>query len=412
MYTYKVMIHPNNKQETKIRRTLNKCIECNNIVYDYINSFIKNNEKIPSCGDVRKWVTTQKKIYDDIAISKRIGMTKKEMITNHLDILFYDVSNDALKQEIKDTYNSFIRYFNKLSKYPVKKKYDNYKKSFYVDPYKIEFSNKKVKLEKIANSLKQNRQVLNCINLAEKDRIPTNVKYYNPRVVLEGNRFYIVVGVEDTNYPKKKIVTTDNIIGIDMNIKSVVTSDNDVYKSVTSNKKYMKALKREKRLQKKLARKYIKAKELNKSLRESRNYQKQRKIKNKYTRRINNLKEAHIDYVITSIINKRPKTICIEDLDVKQMQQSKDNKYVRKGIQQNPFAKLLNKLTYRCQKIGISIIKADKYYASSKICSECGNKKIDLKLSDRTYICSNCGLVINRDYNAAINLKKYAIINN
>jgi len=412
MYTYKVMIHPNNKQETKIRRTLNKCIECNNIVYDYINSFIKNNEKIPSCGDVRKWVTTQKKIYDDIAISKRIGMTKKEMITNHLDILFYDVSNDALKQEIKDTYNSFIRYFNKLSKYPVKKKYDNYKKSFYVDPYKIEFSNKKVKLEKIANSLKQNRQVLNCINLAEKDRIPTNVKYYNPRVVLEGNRFYIVVGVEDTNYPKKKIVTTDNIKGIDMNIKSVVTSDNDVYKSVTSNKKNMKALKREKRLQKKLARKYIKAKELNKSLRESRNYQKQRKIKNKYTRRINNLKEAHIDYVITSIINKRPKTICIEDLDVKQMQQSKDNKYVRKGIQQNPFAKLLNKLTYRCQKIGISIIKADKYYASSKICSECGNKKIDLKLSDRTYICSNCGLVINRDYNAAINLKKYAIINN
>ena len=45
MYCYKVMIHPNNKQQTKIRRTLNKCIECNNIVYDYINSFIKNNEK-------------------------------------------------------------------------------------------------------------------------------------------------------------------------------------------------------------------------------------------------------------------------------------------------------------------------------------------------------------------------------
>ena len=42
MYTYKVMIHPNNKQETKIRRTLNKCIECNNIVYDYLDSFVKN----------------------------------------------------------------------------------------------------------------------------------------------------------------------------------------------------------------------------------------------------------------------------------------------------------------------------------------------------------------------------------
>ena len=409
MYCYKVMIHPNNKQTTKIRRTLNKCIECNNIVYDYIDSFIKNKEKIPSCGEIRKWFTTQKKIYDDIAISKRLGMTKKEMITNHLDILFYDVSNDALKQEIKDTYNAFIRYFNKLSKYPVKKKFDNYKKSFYVDPYKIKFSDKKVKLEKISNNKKYNRQILNYINLAEKDRIPTNVKYYNPRVVLEGNRFYIVVGVDDEHSPKKKITTTDNIIGIDMNIKSVVTSDNDIYKSITANKKYMKALKTEKKLQKKLARKYIKAKELKKSLRESRNYQKQRKIKNKYTRRINNLKEAHIDYVISSIINKRPKIICVEDLDVKQMQKS-DNKYLRKGIHQNPFAKLLNKLIDRCQKVGINVIKADRYYSSSKICNQCGYKKIDLKLSDRTYICPNCGLIINRDYNAAINLKKYVTI--
>ena len=411
MYCYKVMIHPNNKQTTKIRRTSNKCIECNNIDYDYIDSFIKNKEKIPSCIDVRKCFTTQKKIYDDIAISKRINMTKKEMITNHLDILFYDVSNDALKQEIKDTYNAFIRYFNKLSKYPVKKKFYNYKKSFYVDPYKIKFTDKKVRLEKIANNLKQNRQVLNYINLAEKDRIPANVKYYNPRVVLEGNRFYIVVGVDDEHSPKKKITTTDNIIGIDMNIKSVVTSDNDVYKSITANKKYMKALKTEKKLQKKLARKYIKAKELKKSLRESRNYQKQIKIKNKYTRRINNLKEAHIDYVISSIINKRPKIICVEDLDVKQMQES-DNKYVRKGLHQNPFAKLLNKLIDRCQKIGINIVKADRYYSSSKICNQCGYKKIDLKLSDRTYICPNCGLIINRDYNAAINLKKYVTINN
>ena len=161
MYSYKVMIHPNNKQETKIRRTLNKCIECNNIIYDYLDSFLKNNEKIPSCGDVRKWFTIQKGILDNEAINKRKNMTKKEMISNHLDTLFYDVSNDALKQEIKDTYNSFIRCFNKLSKYPVKKKYNNYKKSFYVDPYKIEFSDQKVRLEKIANNQKKNRQILN-----------------------------------------------------------------------------------------------------------------------------------------------------------------------------------------------------------------------------------------------------------
>ena len=409
MYSYKVMIQPNNKQETKIRRTLNKCIECNNIIYDYIDSFIKNNEKIPSCDDVRKWFTIQKGILDNDNINKRNNMTKKEMIANHLDTLFYDVSNDALKQEIKDTYNSFIKYFKKLAKYPVKKKYNNYKKSFYVDPYKIDFNDKKVRLEKIANNQKKNRQVLNYINLAEKDRIPTNVLYYNPRVILEGDRFYIVVSVDDKFAPKKKIETTDNIIGIDVNIKSVVTSDNDVYKAITYDKSYKKALKKEKRAQKKLSKRYIKTKELKKSLKESKNYQKIKRIKNKYTRRINNLKESHIDYIITSIKKKKPKLICIEDLDVNGMKKPKENKYIRKGIQQNPFSKLLKTLEDRCNNYGIKITKIDRYYPSSKTCNKCNYKKEDLKLSDRTFVCPKCGLIINRDYNAAINIKKYAL---
>lgn len=409
MYSYKVMIHPNNKQETKIRHILNKCIECNNIVYDYLDSFIKNNEKIPSCSDVRKWFTIQKGILDNEAIKKRKNMTKKEMLSNHLDTLFYDVSNDALKQEIKDTYNSFIRYFNKLSKYPVRKKYNNYKKSFYVDPYKIEFSDKKVRLEKIANNIKKNRQKLNYIKLAEKDRIPTNVIYYNPRVILDGDRFYIVVSVADEFAPKKIIETTDNVIGIDVNIKSVVTSDNDVYKAITYDKSYKKALKKEKRAQKKLSRKYIKSKELKKAIKDSKNYKKQRQIKNKYTRRINNLKESHIDYIITSIKNKRPKLICIEDLDINGMKEPKENKYIRKGIQQNPFRKLLKTLEDRCNNYGIKITKIDRYYPSSKTCNKCNYKKEDLKLSDRTFVCPKCGLIINRDYNAAINIKRYAL---
>ena len=409
MYSYKVMIHPNNKQETKIRRTLNKCIECNNIIYDYIDSFIKNNEKIPSCSDVRKWFTIQKLILDNKIIDKSKKLTKKETISNHLDTLFYDVSNDALKQEIKDTYNSFIRYFKRLSKYPVKKKYNNYKKSFYVDPYKIEFSDKKVRLEKIANNQKKNRQILNYINLAEKNRIPTNALYYNPRVKLEGDRFYIVVSVDDEFAPKKKIDATSNIIGIDLNLKAIVTSDNDIYKAVTYDKSYKKALKKERKAQKKLSIKYIKAKELKKSLKESKNYKKQRRIKNKYTRRINNLKEAHIDYIVTSLIHKKPKIICVEDLDVKHMQESKKNKYIRKGIQQNPFSKFLKTLENRCNNYGIKIIKTDRYYPSSKTCSKCGYTKEDLKLSDRTYICPSCGLKINRDYNAAINIKRHAL---
>lgn len=410
MYTYKVMIHPNNKQETKIRRTLNKCIECNNIIYDYLDSFVKNKETFPKCSDVRKWFTVQKRIKDNEVISKREGMTKKEMIENHLDTLFYDVSNDALKQEIKDTYNSFIRFFKKLSKYPVKKSYQAYKKSFYVDPYKIEFTTSKVKLEKIANNQKKNRQILNLISLAEKNRIPTNAAYYNPRVVLEGNKFYIVVVVDNEYAPKKKAVIDKNkTIGIDVNIKSIVTSDNVVYKTVTKTKNYKKAQKQFKRAQKKLSRRCIIAKEHNKELRHSKNYQKIKEKWRKYKDRLLNLRDDHITRIIEEISLLGPSKICVETLDVKSMKKKEKGKRktIAQGIQENPFRKFLSTLEERLTKRGIQIIYADKWYPSSKKCNICGYIKEDLKLSDRVFVCPNCSLKINRDYNAAINLNNY-----
>ena len=119
--------------------------------------------------------------------------------------------------------------------------------------------------------------------------------------------------------------------------------------------------------------------------------------------------QAHIDYVITSLIHQRPKIICIEDLDVKEMKESEEYEDVAKGIQQNPFTKFLKTLENRCNNYGIKIIKVDRYYASSKTCNKCNYKKEDLKLSDRTFICPICGLKINRDYNAALNIKKYVL---
>ena len=410
MYTYKVMIHPNNKQETKIRRTLNKCIECNNIVFDYLDSFVKNKKKFPSCLEVRKWFTNQKNILDNNTISKRANMTKKEMIENHLDVLFYDVSNDALKQEIKDTYNSFIRFFKKLSKYPVKKKYQSYRKSFYVDPYKIEFTDRKVKLEKIANNQKENRRVLNYVSLAERDRIPLNCKYYNPRIILDGDKFFVVVSVDDEYAPKKKKdVNKDKTIGIDVNISSIVTSDNVVYESATKLENYIKAKKKYKRFQRKLSKKLFIAKNSNKLLSQARNYQKTKRKWRNYKDRLLNIRNDHIDKIITDIISLVPYKICVETLDVNSMKEHKKGKRndIAKGIQENPFRKFLNLLEERATKRGIEIIYADKWYASSKTCSKCGNIKNDLKLSDRVFVCPTCGFKIDRDYNAAINLNNY-----
>ena len=410
MYTYKVMIHPNNKQETKIRRTLNKCIECNNIVFDYLDSFVKNKKKFPSCLEVRKWFTNQKNILDNNTISKRANMTKKEMIENHLDVLFYDVSNDALKQEIKDTYNSFIRFFKKLSKYPVKKKYQSYRKSFYVDPYKIQFTDRKVKLEKIANNQKENRRVLNYVSLAERNRIPLNCKYYNPRIILDGDKFFVVVSVDDEYAPKKKKdVNKDKTIGIDVNISSIVTSDNVVYESATKLENYIKAKKKYKRFQRKLSKKLFIAKTSNKLLSQARNYQKTKRKWRNYKDRLLNIRNDHIDKIITDIISLVPYKICVETLDVNSMKEHKKGKLndIAKGIQENPFRKFLNLLEERATKRGIEIIYADKWYASSKTCSKCGNIKNDLKLNDRVFVCPTCGFKIDRDYNAAINLNNY-----
>ena len=153
MYTYKVVIHPNNKQRTKILNTMNKCIECQNIVFDILNAYINRKEKLPKCSENKKLFTTIKKEKDTETINNRVGLTKKEQLEKHLDVLFYDVSNDALKQMVKDTYNAFVRFFKKESKYPNRKTYKDKHKSFYVDPYKIRFTDSKVKLEKISNNI-------------------------------------------------------------------------------------------------------------------------------------------------------------------------------------------------------------------------------------------------------------------
>lgn len=406
MYTYKVVIHPNNKQRTKIFNTMNKCIECQNIIYDILDTCLKEKKPLPKCSDLRRQFTLIKMKKDEETINKRKNLTKKEQIKNHLDVLFYDVSNDALKQTIKDTYNAFIRFLKKKSKYPKRKTYKDIHKSFYVDPYKIKFTENKVKLEKITNNQKQNRQVLNYINLAEKNRIPLNIKYYNPRVVYDGNRLYITVAVDDINRPVKKQKENNtketSSIGIDLNINSIVTSVNERYETVNKELRVKKINKRLKRTQRKLSKKYlIKEEEKRKS---KKNIIKLKKRLNKQYTKLKNIRDDYQYKVIYDIINNyNPKQIVVESLDVNQM---KENKNITKSIQITNFRKFINKIKEITNKLNITLKVADKYYPSSKICSGCNNKKEDLKLVDRIYKCNKCGLIIDRDLNAAINLAR------
>ena len=85
------------------------------------------------------------------------------------------------------------------------------------------------------------------------------------------------------------------------------------------------------------------------------------------------------------------------------------NKHLSKAIQEQKLYEFQRQVKYKSEKYGIKFVQADKWYPSSKLCSDCGYKKANLKLSDRTYICPNCGNIIDRDLNAAINLANYQI---
>jgi putative transposase len=94
----------------------------------------------------------------------------------------------------------------------------------------------------------------------------------------------------------------------------------------------------------------------------------------------------------------------MEDLNVTGMMK---NKHLSKAIAEQCFSEFIRQMRYKCEWNGIRFVQADRFYPSSKTCSHCGIIKRDLKLSDRTYVCPDCGFTIDRDLNAAINLSRY-----
>lgn len=122
----------------------------------------------------------------------------------------------------------------------------------------------------------------------------------------------------------------------------------------------------------------------------------------KLNHKLTNIRHNYRLQVINDIINRKPMFITIEDLNVKGMMK---NRHLSKALQQQSLYEFTRVLSYKCQWNGIELRQVDRYYPSSKLCHECGNVKYDLKLSDRTYICENCGNVIDRDYQASLNLR-------
>ena len=254
--------------------------------------------------------------------------------------------------------------------------------------------------EGFSMSKKKNKQKLNWIRLCEKGRIPTNCKYMNPRFTYDELHWYISVGIEVED---STTIPLNNGIGIDLGIKDLaVCSDGNIYKNINKTTTVNKLEKRKRRLQRSISRRYEKNKEGG-SYCKTCNIIKKEKELLKVTKRLTNIRQNYLHQTTSEIIKRKPSFICIEDLNVSGMMK---NKHLSKAVQQQCFYEFRKQMEYKSAWNNIPVIIADRFFPSSKLCSCCGSIKKDLKLSDRIYKCE-CGNVIDRDYQASLNLKMY-----
>ena len=139
------------------------------------------------------------------------------------------------------------------------------------------------------------------------------------------------------------------------------------------------------------------------STKKSKNYIKASARLAKQHRRISNIKNDFVEKV-SSLIVKNFDYVCMEDLNVKGMVK---NRHLAKAISDSSFYKLRNRISEKLNMVGKTFILADRFFASSKICSSCGNYNPHLRLKDREFNCDYCEVKIDRDFNAATNLLDY-----
>ena len=365
----KVRLYPTTNQE----ENLWKSVGTSRFIYNWT---LKRQEENYKNGG---------KFIPDRVFRKELTQLKKSELS-----WLNEVSNNVAKQAVKDACNAYKRFFKGLSDKPKFKSKRKSKKSFYNDNVAFRVKeNKLVKIEKIG-WIKTNEQ------------IPIGVKYSNPRISYDNKYWYLSVGIEQEEIKEE---LTNISLGIDLGLKDLaICSNGTIYKNINKSYVVRKIEKKLKRLQRQVSRKY----ELNRVGKEyikTNNIIKLEKQIQHVHRRLANIRNNYLHQTTTSIVKTKPYRVVIEDLNVKGMMK---NKHLSNAIRKQGFYEFKRQLEYKCKFRGIELIIADRFYPSSKTCSKCGEIKKDLKLKDRVYKCS-CGLTIDRDLNASINLSNYKL---
>lgn len=369
---FKIRLYPTKKQETLFY----KHIGCQRYVYNWALNL--NNELYK----------LEERKYSSADLGKMLTQYKKEMTWLN------EVSNATLKQSIRDLDKAYTNFFKKRAKLPKFKSKKKSKISFYSRYDKIKFyENNTVNLEKIGKVKYKSSYDIDFTKEGS---------FKNPHVSHSGRCWVLTFGLEVKNKVDK---LTKNIIGIDLGIKYLATcSDGVVYKNINKEIIIKKLEKKLKRLQRKVSKKYLKNKKGGHYIKTNNIKKLEKDIKHIH-QRLKNIRLNHLHQTTTDIVKTKPYKVVMEDISVTNMMK---NKSIAKQVSKLGLYEFIRQMKYKCEWNNIKFIQVDRYYPSSKMCSKCGNIKPDLKLSDRKYTCE-CGLNIDRDFNASLNLMNYGL---
>ncbi|MEI4619896.1 RNA-guided endonuclease InsQ/TnpB family protein [Bacillus cereus] len=380
---YKTEIKLTDIQKNKVIQTIG--------VSRYIyNFYIAHNKEI---------YEKEKKFISGMDFSKWLN---NEYIPNHRDKMrIKEVSSKAMKKAIMNGEKAFQNFFKGKTKFPrFKKKRDQDVKCYFPKNNKTDWMVERHRIK---------IPTIGWVRLKEFGYIPTNAKVSSGTVSQKAGKFFVSVLCEvDT---KNTQINTQDGIGVDIGIKDFAICSHDVtFKNINKTQKIKRLEKSLKRQQKSLSRKYEYLKKRGEKSATKKNINRQILVIQKLHNHLANIREEYIRYVVNTLVKAKPKYITIEDLHVKGMMK---NRHLSRAVFVQKFYRFREWLTYRCNEYGIELRIVHRFYPSSKTCSCCGYKKVDLRLSDRIFKCDNCDVEMDRDFNASLNLKyatEYTII--
>ena len=356
----KIRIYPSQEEIGYINNQLGCCrFVFNNCLAYRKDSYEKEKKTISSSDSIKHIVTLKES-----------------------NIFLKDVHSKVLQQSVRDMNQAYDNFFKLHRGYPkFKSKHDNKQTCRFPKDAIIGINGNRISLIKPLKNI-----LFKC---SRKDEVYLNKNQDKISSItltkLPSNEFYLSVLIDK---PHDVRHVCKDCVGIDLGIKDfVITSDGEVFKSLHFKKSQSNKIKR---LQRQLSRKE----------KGSNNRNKARIKLAKAYKKINDKKQYYLHQVSNTLINEN-QVICMEDLNVNGMLR---NHKLAESIQEMNFGEFKRILEYKANWYNRKIVYVDRFYPSSKTCHNCGYINKQLKLSDRQWVCPECGNLIERDYNAALNI--------